>query len=166
MDTIDEIDILAEVLKRGAADVGSQFTAPGDEWVPVGIGVQRDKRILVSDLPLDKMTTEELFLYAMPECIRRFGFIMLGIVVPALAFVVEDPDDDLRLAMKGGVEAIPEDRRFEVLNLTVQDKYETQYYTAKVVRFSDSPPLLGAWERVEIGESWITASIHEALQHT
>lgn len=163
MNTIDDLDLLAEVMKRGAAEVGGHFTNPNDEWVPVAIGIQSDKRIMVSDLPVDKFDKEELFRYAMPECIRRMGFIMIGILVAAYAFEVED-ESEVQQVMHSGIDSIPENRRWELLNLTVQDKYETQFYTAKVVRFSDSPPLLGAWERMEMGESWITTYIADALQ--
>lgn len=158
-----ELSALAESAMKGAERVGRGFRSPSDDWAPIAIAVKPNGENLIADLSAGRFTTEEMFKEVVPQSIRHYSFSKIALVLST--WVAEAPsDDDLEQMKAGGISSLPRDKRNEMLLVVAVEPYESLVFTAKIARFPDDPPILGAWAESDLAMSWIVESITDALR--
>jgi hypothetical protein len=141
---------IVRLLRDGAAQVGSRFTEPDDDWQFVAVGARRDGEFLaigvdpaffVSPDHKDKLVA------LLAEIAKQNSFVAFGTIVSAWEVRGMNAQEMADYEQGRGPALSERPDRIEVVQITGIDRFGDESYRAPIMRSATAPPKLEAWER-------------------
>ena len=133
---------------RLATTVGEAFEKSDDDWAPVIVAATEDGHTYVDLIPMGTSAEKQYAFQTMiPNAIRARGIARVALVLSTWSVAADSDLEAMEIAEKG-VDSVSEDRKYEMLWVVGHEDGAVLGCTAKIVRFPDSGPILGAWQTV------------------
>jgi hypothetical protein len=145
---IESIEDIGNLLRESVEVIGTQFTEPDDDWIPVMGLVPQDGTNVMLAFQGEWLSSEKnkdaLVENVMVPAITGVGAKTLGTVFSA--WMAEAPADT-------PIEDLPKPsespNKKEIVIVTAMDSFSVKTWTVEILRSKDSPPKLSSWEEIK-----------------
>lgn len=140
---------LVRIVRATTYRIGSDFTDPDDDWVPVLFALGKELRIFAipGQYANDPDAKDALFGRVLPDLVRTENVKAIAIVVSA--WMVEGDAAAEYVADEKRRSLVDHPKRVERLVLSAVDRVGEEMWWAPIERDGVAPPKLGKWEQAE-----------------